>query len=254
VTKCADIISFIEKVAQPELAEKWDNTGLLIGSGKEDVKRVLLSLDVTTASVQEAIDKNVDLLLTHHPVIFTSINRLNPDEPTGRLIYSLVKSGISVYAAHTNMDFAETGVNAQLADKLGIRDTAVMGEGPGRFGKTDKEYNMDEFTIMVKSSLDTKYVRVIGKAANVIHSAAVFGGSFDGDLEAFRKTGADVLVTGDVKYHTAIYARESGLCIIDAGHFATEAVILPALKASLNDAFPGVEIICFQQEDPFIIT
>lgn len=252
--KCADIISFIEKAAQPELAEEWDNTGLLIGSGKENVKRILLSLDVTTASVQKAIEKNADLILTHHPVIFTSINRLNPDETIGRLIYLLVKNGISVYTAHTNMDNAETGVNTQLADKLGIRNTAVMGDGPGRFGETDKAYVMDEFTCMVKSSLNTKYVRVIGKAADAIHSAAVFGGCFDGDLEAFRKTGADVLVTGDVKYHTALYALESGLCIIDAGHFATEAVILPVLKASLNDAFPGVETICFQQEDPFIIT
>ncbi|MGI6669387.1 MAG: Nif3-like dinuclear metal center hexameric protein [Acetivibrionales bacterium] len=252
--KCIDIISFIEEVAQPELAEKWDNTGLLIGSGKENIKRILLSLDVTSAAVKLAADKKVDLILTHHPVIFTSINRLNPDEAVGRLIYSLVKSGISVYTAHTNMDHAETGVNAQLALRLGIRNAAVMGNGPGRYGETDKVYNLDEFASMVKSSLNTRYVRVVGKVSDVIRSAAVFSGAFDGDLDAFRKTGADVLVTGDVKYHTALYARESGLCIIDAGHFATEAVVLPALKDMLNNAFPDVEIICFQQEDPFIIT
>lgn len=254
MTKLRDIISFIEEYAHPELAEKWDNTGLLLGSGKENVKRMLLSLDVTAASVQEAIDKKADLIITHHPVIFTSINRLNPDEPIGRLIYSLVKNGISVYTAHTNMDYAETGVNTQLAIKLGIHNTAVMGNGPGRFGETCKPYGMDDFTCMVKSSLNIKYVRVVGRAADSIHSAAVFSGCFDGDLEAFMKTGADVLITGDLKYHTALNARESGLCIIDAGHFATEAVVLPALKASLNNTFHGVEIICFQQEDPFIIT
>ncbi|MGE5615137.1 MAG: Nif3-like dinuclear metal center hexameric protein [Bacillota bacterium] len=252
--KCKDIISYIEETARPELAEKWDNTGLLIGSGNEDVERILLSLDVTQASVQEAIEKNVDLILTHHPVIFKSINRLNPDEATGRLIYSLVKSGISVYTAHTNMDYAEAGVNTQLADRLGLKNTAVMGNGPGRFGETDKEYSLDEFASMVKKRLNTKHVRVVGKPAADIRSAAVFSGSFDDDLEAFKKTGADVLVTGDVKYHTALYARESGLCIIDAGHFATEAVILPFFKDMIKDVFPDVEVICFRDEDPFIIT
>ena len=249
---CQEIMGFIEQGAPCELAEEWDNVGLLVGNRAGKVERIMLCLDITAASIEEAVKKNVDLIVTHHPVIFKSLNRLIEGEAKGRNLYSLIRNGINVYTAHTNLDYAVSGVNTRLAEALGLKEIAGYGKGPGKTGVLDSKMKLHDFIKKVKDDLNVPFVRIAGKADAGVQKAAVFCGSFDDDLEAVMQTQADVLVTGDLKYHTALDAREAGLCIIDAGHFNTERIVLPALMTALKENFPGIEVFCFQkEEDPF---
>jgi dinuclear metal center YbgI/SA1388 family protein len=249
---CSQVISFFEQLAPQELTQSWDNTGLLVGSRQGAVNRILVCLDVTNASVNEAIAKKADLIVTHHPVIFKELKRLNEDDMKGKLLYSLIKNDISVYSAHTNLDYAISGVNTQLALALGINDAEVMGEGPGKCGVLKQEVKLDDFLLCVKQSLNAPFLKVIGHVDSLVRKVAVFSGSFDDDLETVIESGADVLVTGDLKYHTALDALENGLCIVDAGHFSTERVVLPFIRDKLAESFKDVEVLLFEEEkDPF---
>jgi dinuclear metal center YbgI/SA1388 family protein len=255
MTSCGEIIRFMEKTAPVELAEEWDNVGLLVGTRDSFIKKIMLCLDITTASVREAVIKKVDMIITHHPVIFKDLKSLTEDGTKGRLLYELVRNNISVYSAHTNLDFAEAGVNDRLAEVLGLGGLETLGKGPGKTGFLPDKKNLNDYIEMVKAALNVPFVRVAGKTGDTgktVNKAAVFSGSFDDDLEALKNSEVDVLVTGDLKYHTALDAVEAGLCIIDAGHFNTEKIILPFLAVSLTSNFPGVEVFCFdKEEDPF---
>lgn len=252
MTACSEIIRFMEKTAPAELAEEWDNVGLLVGTRECFVKKIMVCLDITTASVNEAVLKKADMIITHHPVIFKGLKRLTKDDSKGRQLCELVRNNISVYSAHTNLDFAESGVNDRLAESLGLRGLEILGKGPGKTGFLPDVKNFNDFIKMVKDALNVPFTRVTGMTGKAVHKVAVFSGSFDDDLEALINSEADVLVTGDLKYHTALDAVEAGLCIVDAGHFNTEKIVLPFLAASLASNFPGVEVFCFdQEEDPF---
>lgn len=252
MAKCADIISFMEGLAPNELAESWDNTGLLVGNSEGNINKILLCLDVTMASIDEAIAQKADLIITHHPVIFNELKRLNEQDLKGKQLYKLIRNGLSVYSAHTNLDYADPGVNSCLADAVGIRNAVMMGKGPGKCGMLEKKMSLDEFIGHVKGSLKTPFLRVVGHAPSEIRKAAVFSGSFDDDLKSVIESGAEALVTGDLKYHTALDACEAGLCILDAGHFSTEKVVLPYLARRLGEQYPDVEILlCQDENDPF---
>lgn len=251
--KCKDIMSFMEKIAPRELAEEWDNVGLLLGNRDNEVKKILLCMDVTAASAKYAVNNGADLIISHHPFIFKKLGRLVENDAKGNVIYALIRNNISVFAAHTNLDFAEAGVNDCLAAALGIVNAEIYGNGPGKIGVLQNEMKLTDFIDKVKSALDTKKLRVIGNTERGIKKAAVFSGSFDGDLDAVKNTNADVLVTGDIKYHTALDACAEDMCIIDAGHFNTEKIVLPSLAKRIGENFPGIEIMLFtDEEDPFI--
>jgi dinuclear metal center YbgI/SA1388 family protein len=252
MVKCTDIILFMERLAPGELAEKWDNTGLLVGNREAEIKKIMLCLDVTMVSIEEAIKQKADLIISHHPVIFDELKQLSEQDFKGKQLYKLIQNGLSVYSAHTNLDYADPGVNTCLANAIGIHDAVMMGKGPGMCGMLGEKKSLDEFISHVKSSLQAPFLRVIGHAPSGVWKAAVFSGSFDGDLKAVLECGADVLVTGDLKYHTALDALEAGLCIIDAGHFSTEKVVLPYLAGRLGEEYPDVEVfICKEENDPF---
>ena len=253
MVKCQDIIDYIEELAPVELAEEWDNIGLLLGGRQRSVSRILVSLDVTSEVLAFAVNKGVDLIVTHHPVIFGKINRICDDDIKGRQLYTAISNGISVLSAHTNLDYADNGVNEQLAAVLGLSELVKLGRGPGRLGVLSKRMCLEDFVSYIKTKLEVPFVRVVGSAASGICKVGVFSGSFDNDLDTLLESDVDAIVTGDLKYHTALDARQAGLCLVDAGHFATERVILPYLTAGLTERFPEIEVIHFKQEaDPFI--
>lgn len=249
---CRDIMTFVEQIAPCELAEEWDNVGLLVGSREAGVEKIMLCLDITAVALEEALVNKVDMIVTHHPVIFKGVKRLIESEAKGNILYTLIRNGMNVYTAHTNLDFAVAGVNTHLAAILGLKGLESLGEGPGKTGILDNKVSLDDFIKMVKSGLQVPFVRTVGKADCGVQKVAVYCGSFDDDLEAVMQTNADVLVTGDLKYHTALDACEAGLCIIDAGHFNTEKIVLPVLATALKDNFPGIDVFCCRkEEDPF---
>ena len=260
---CGNIADFMEEIAPQRLAEDWDNVGLLAGSMAREVRRVMLCLDVTPEVVEEAVEKKAELIVSHHPVIFKGIRRILEDEPRGRLLGRLLKHGICVYSAHTNLDVAEGGVNDVLAMRLGLKsiinfkdyglpDKTGYQHGLGKVGCLEEKLQLADFAKKVKSALEVEYVRVIGNMAESVQKVAVFCGSFDDDLESLRRHGADVLVTGDVKYHTAVDALQMGKCVIDAGHFNSEKPVLLVLAEQLSKRFDGLEVFCSRLEkDPF---
>lgn len=251
--KCRDVMEYIEQLAPAELAEEWDNTGLLLGGSDRIVSRIMVCLDVTAEALEAAVNKKVDLIVTHHPVIFRGIKKISEDDVKGKQLFYAVSNGISVISAHTNLDYADNGVNVKLAETLGLENTALLGKGPGRTGLLKEKMSFDDFIAYVKERLEVPFVRTVGNTVSGIGKVAVFCGSFNDDLKALLESGADAVVTGDLKYHTALDAREAGLCLIDAGHFSTERVILPYLAAVLAERFPETEVIRFSQEkDPFI--
>lgn len=229
-----DIVELLEEMAPPSLAEDWDNVGLMLGRTSAPVRRVLLALDMTAETVQQAIDYKADLLVTHHPAIFKKLGRITDGDWQQELLLRLAEHGIAVYSAHTNLDCVSSGVNDALVQRLGITNEDVLdaGNGLGRIGEVPAQ-SLTEFAEHVKKALRCDYV-TLGDAGKRVQRVAVCGGAGSDLIALALKLGADTLVTGDVKYHEAQKAVFSGLNIIDAGHQPTEWPILDKLADRLS--------------------
>ena len=233
------IIDKIESWAPTIWAEAWDNVGLLIGDTSQEIKKVLVALDATDDVINEAIDGNYNCIIAHHPLIFTPIKHITSKDATGQKIIKLIKHGICLYAAHTNLDVAPDGVNDVLAEKLGIKNVTPMipsalnpAIGAGRVGLLENETALAELTKHVKNALNLKDLRYTGDLNKKIKKVAICGGSgmsyWQGAIDC------DVYITGDVKYSDALKALESGLSIIDITHYSGEAIIIEAIVNRLR--------------------
>lgn len=344
--KCQTIINHLEKLAPKRWAESWDNVGLLVGDPKQQIKRILVALDTTLNIIDEAVEKNVDMIVAHHPIIFKPLKSIRKDQVQGEILYKVIQNNISVYCAHTNLDTAVGGLNDLLAEKIGLEQVEVLdptiydtykkivifvpkgheevvlqamakagagwignysecsfmvegtgtfrpqqgtqpyigtqgvlekaeeirleticlesqikrvvnamlkvhpyeevaydiipielggvGYGIGRIGKLDKELTLKEYASQVKQSLNVESLRIVGDLNKSIKKVALCSGSGASYIQKAYYKGADVLVTGDVKYHDAQEAEHLGMALIDAGHFGTEYIVTPLLKAYLE--------------------
>lgn len=362
---CGKIAAAIETLAPLEMAEEWDNVGLLVGSPDQEVKKSLLAIDVTSAIIDEAVEIGAGMIISHHPFLFHAMKNIRIDTSTGALLTKLLKQDISVYSAHTNLDEASGGVNDALAMVLQLRDvsplrpmrqllnkivtyvpaghvdavwkamseagagnigkysqcgfrmtgtgTFLPGEtarpyigeahkvstveevrietvspaalsggivdalidahpyeevaydvyplknewtngGLGRVGDLVQPLTLLDFSAQVKTGLGLQGVRFVGPSDTLVKRIAVCGGAGMDMANAARLSGAQVLVTGDIRYHDAQDALASGLCLIDAGHFGTEFPVLKQLReylraCSTSDGWDCVFDISTQQGD-----
>lgn len=345
--KVKDVISIMEAHFPLRLAEEWDNSGLQIGDLEQNVQKVGLALDPSPHIIGQAGQAGIELLITHHPFLFNPVKRIDFASPTGKLIKTLVESGITLYSAHTNLDIADQGLNTFLANKLDLREIQplsssrresliklvvyvpvtheeqvrlainragaghtgsyrdcsfrVQGTGtfrplkgthpfigrldelqeveefrletilprnilppvlqamiqahpyeevaydlyplanpgpdltPGRGGILGDTMSLEDLAILVKSRLKLDSVKVVGDLRRLVKRVAVITGSGASFIEEVRNQGFEVLITGDVKYHEACAARDSGLSIIDAGHQGTEEIVVELLDSLLRD-------------------
>jgi len=251
MTTVGDILKFVETLAPRSMKMDWDNVGLLCGSKRQTVTKVLIALDPFEGVCREAAKIGAELIVTHHPLIFRPLNSITDETSIGRSIQLLCRSGISAINAHTNLDCAPGGVNDVLARKLGLEDIRVItpsgtdSEGREwgllRCGSVE-EQGLDAFLPHVKQALDCKGLRYVN-GGKPVRKVAVGGGSCaDGMLEALE-AGCDTFVTADVKYNQFWDAHDLGLNLIDAGHFATEDPVTEYLKEQLSAAFPEVEFL-----------
>lgn len=248
--KLNDFISVMEKIAPVALAMKEDNVGLLIGPDHEEISSVLVALDCTADTAHEAVELGADLLLTHHPVFFNGVRRFLPDDPETAGPYLLARHGIGHFAAHTNLDTAQGGVNDALAATLGLLDAEPMGvEGMGRVGMLKVPMALDAFAAMVAKKLGTA-VRICGAGEKTVARVAVVGGSGGGDIPDAVLSEVDVYVTGECKHHQALSAKALGICVIEAGHYETEHVVLLPLIKRLQELAPGVQYNLTRREKP----
>ena len=262
---CQLIMNALERIAPRRLAEDWDNPGLLVGSYAQQVGRILVALDVDDRVVEEATARKADLIVAHHPAIFRGIKQLRTDLPLGNRLAALLTHGIAVAAAHTNLDVARGGVNDVLAERLGLEKLSAfvitqqedgVTESLGRIGSLPAPMNIEDFARAVKERLHVSHVRLAAAAARPVRRVAVCGGAGAEFIEDAVRRGADVYVTGDVKYHDAQRAVEQGMHVIDAGHFGTESPILPVLaerlRAELASEHGDIEIfVTNTQRDVF---
>lgn len=366
--KCMDVIRIMDKMFPERYAQSWDNVGLMVGDPAIEVHKVLLALDMSDAVVEEAVRIGAEMIITHHPLLFHALKRVDTSCGIGKIIANLNKNDIALYSAHTNMDVAEGGVNHALAEALGLKNKRVLDkvysqeyaklvvfvpigyerpvldaitdmgagwignyshctfrtEGLGTFKPLEKAhpfigrpgnieevrevrietivrrqqldavisamlqahpyeevaydvYPLDneietvglgiigsvheamplsEYVSYVKERLNVPVVKVVGRIDKIIRAVAVCGGSGKDLVDKAISAQADVFITGDIGYHDALKIKESGLALIDAGHYSTEHLIIPRLASSLQEALEALQynievVISKEDSDPF---
>lgn len=257
----AEITRIIAEVAPPVTAAAWDNVGLQVGDAEAPVDTVLVTLDVTGAVVDEAIRAGAQLIVSHHPLVFSPLTSVLTDDITGGLVIRLVSGGVALYAAHTNLDAAaEVGTTAVLARMLEVRDTRPLvvedGVGLGAIGELADASSLEQFVALVDAQLRPGRLTVVGERAGSVRTVALMPGAGSDAVRPAAQAGADVLVCGDLKHHDALDALALGLVVVDAGHYATEWPVVDAIVDLLEEQCGGVANIISSRvvTDPFCAT
>lgn len=253
--KVYEVAELIEKSAPKNLAYEWDNVGLLVGDKNKEINKVFVTLDTNLATVCEAIEAGADMIISHHPIFFNPLKKIEYGTPQGDLVKLLIENNLPLYAAHTNMDVASGGINDKLAEIFQLSNVKILEPkednplvGLGRYGKGKREVTFASFVEITKMLLRTP-VRYAGDSERIIKNIAVAGGACADLAPLAKAAGCDVLITSDVKYHEMIDAHEIGICMIDAGHYPTEICVIDIFKNLLKDT--GLEIIKSENKDIF---
>ena len=255
---CKEIVQVIEAAYPREAALDFDNVGLLAGRTEKEVERVYIALDATDAVIDRAIEAGADMLITHHPLIFSPLKKVTDEDFVSRRVVKLIQNDISYYAMHTNYDVLGM---AELAEKiLGIRDSEVLDitmekdgkpEGIGRIGELEKPMTLEECCVYVKHKLNLGSLKVFGDMQAEVSRLAISPGSGKTAIAAAIAKGADVLVTGDIGHHDGLDAVEQGLAVIDAGHYGTEYIFINDMRRFLEDKLPVLDVITTPVIHPF---
>lgn len=255
---CKEIMQVIEATYPRDAALDFDNVGLLAGRAEKEVNRVYIALDVTDAVIDCAVRSGADMLITHHPLIFSPLKKVTDEDFISRRVVKLIQNDISYYAMHTNYDVLGM---AELSEKiLGIHDTEVLDitmekdgkpEGIGRVGMLDKPMTLEECCVYVKHRLNLGSLKVFGDMQTEVSRLAVSPGSGKTAVRAALAKGADVLVTGDIGHHEGLDAVEQGLSVIDAGHYGTEYIFIDDMKRFLGEKLPVLEVTTTPVIHPF---
>ena len=253
--KCSEVIEILGKLAPESCACDWDNPGLLAGRSDKEVKKIYIALDATDQVVDAAIKAGADMLLTHHPLIFKAIKKVNDQNFITRRLVKLIQADISYYAMHTNYDTRGMDLTARL---LNLQECTVLeevkdGEGIGRVGVLPEEMTLRECAELVKRAYDIPNVKIFGNLDQKVHLAALCPGAGKSTMHNALQFGCDVYITGDIDHHTGIDAVDQGLCIIDAGHYGMEHVFMEDVKAYLEKVLTGVHMDCVPVKHPFAV-
>ena len=233
-----EITDIIEQYAPPHLASSYDNVGLMLGDKNAEVRTVLLALDVDLEVAMEAKALGAELIISHHPLIFHPLKSITAESPLGKCLLFLAENKIAVYAAHTNLDSATGGLNDLAAQFLSLEKTEPLdadeNAGIGRIGVLPHRYALDALADEIKRIYRLPYIRYIGNASDTVSKVALCTGS-GGDLISLAKEkGADVYITGDIKYNVARDAAAMKLNIIELGHYESEYIAVDLLEKIIS--------------------
>lgn len=256
--KIKDFINVIEKAAPNNLKESYDNVGLMIGDRNEEIKGILVALDVTLEVIEEAKEKDVNLILTHHPILYLKPSTITMDTLQGEKIIRLIRENINVYASHTNLDVVEGGLTDNALELLGFPKGEIMDTNPvnpsagvGRIVELGEELTLKEVCRLVRSKLSIPYMRVAGDPYKKVKTIAVLNGSGEDLMEKAYNMGADLFITGDTTYHYVSNYKEMGMAVVDIGHFSFEWPLFKSvaikLEQSLKEAY-GEDIKIYYSE------
>jgi dinuclear metal center YbgI/SA1388 family protein len=289
MTTLAQIAQFLDRFAPPELAEAWDNVGLLLGDSGQTVRRLMTCLTITPTSAAEAVEERADLILTHHPLPFRELKRITTHTPQGRLLLTLLSNRVAVYSPHTAFDSAAQGINQRLAEGLGLREImplrphagstdsgrserppgaaqasgwqpddgptgwAAIGPavGGGRFGKLPRPISLAALARRVKRFLNIPRLQGVGDWEQAVQVIGVACGSGGEFLAPAVGRGCQCLVTGETRFHTCLEAEAQGLALLLVGHYASERFGAEFLAEVVAQEFAGLTVWASRREcDP----
>ena len=257
-----EVVTFLREFAPPELAEDWDNVGLLIGDQADEIQSALTCLTLSPNVADEAISRGVQLIVTHHPVLFRPIQRLTAETSEGRMLLSLIRAGISVYSPHTSYDSAADGINAQLARLFDLRDiqplrpkpalaTETQLAGSGRFGTLPNTTSLCKLIDRIKPALRVSTVQFVGNLDRPIMKLGIACGAAAEFLRDAAQHGCEALLTGEARFHSSLEAQAANIALILPGHFATERPAMEQLANVLRSRFDELVVQASQNEyDP----
>lgn len=258
--RCEEVIRRLEELSPVFYAESWDNPGLLAGRYDKEIKKIYIALDATTEVVEDAKRCGADMLLTHHPLIFKGIKKVNSEDFIGRRILALLQADICYYAMHTNFDVR--GMADAAAERLALSQGRVldityekdgMTEGIGRIGDLEQPMSLDACAQFVKQAFGIEWVKVFGGADRQVQTVAVCPGSGKSVIGAALSGKSDVLITGDIDHHDGIDALERGMAVIDAGHFGLEQIFVPYMAEYIKKQTEQIEVVTQTLKSPFRI-
>ncbi len=243
--KIKDILAVLENIAPPHLQESYDNAGLIVGDPETPLSGVLFCLDSTEAVVEEALRKNCNLVVAHHPIVFRGLKRFNGSNYVERTVMSALRHGVALYAIHTNLDNVyHHGVNAKIAERLGLSNTRILTPKPGSadtgaglLGELSEPMPEIDFLRHVQTAMQTACVRHTALRGRPVTRVAVCGGAGSFLLPDALRAGADVFVSADFKYHE-FFDAENRLVIADIGHFESEQFTIELLYELIREKFP----------------
>ena len=239
--KVKDIIKVIEEFAPLSIQEDWDNCGLCVGSPEAEVSSVILALDCTPSLVDEAVRCGADMIVTHHPLIFSGLKKISPEDQVGLAVIKAVRAGISVYAAHTSADKVIRGVSGAMAARLGLENVRILsdegeGTGLGVVGDLPVPLTADQALALVKEWFSLPVVKASRPVEGMISRVAMCGGSGGSLIGEALRSGAQLYISGDISYHN--YFTPEGFMIMDIGHYESEIDIVDILFALITKKFP----------------
>lgn len=249
---CRDIIEIIEKRYPVSCALDWDNVGLLVGNPESEVRHIFVALDATEEVIEAAANVHADMLVTHHPLIFSGLRQVRYDEFTGKRVIRLIEEGIAYYAMHTNYDVM--GMAELSGQVMGFTDSQVLEvtcpegvsdgkpQGIGRVAELKESVSLAECCRQVKERFHLEYVKVFGNLQAPVARIAISPGSGKSMVGAALHAGADVLITGDIDHHTGIDAVAQGLAIIDGGHYGIEQIFIRDMADFFKKNIPGIAV------------
>lgn len=244
MTTVKNIYDYIHSVAPFDTMEEWDNSGFLIGDFRKEVKKAVVTLDVTKQVCAYAKAMEADLIISHHPIIFGGVKDIKKDTA----LYTVIRHDIAVISAHTNFDKAKNGINDNLCKLLGLKDIKFIDGSFIACGTLDSEMSIDDFAQFVSDTLDVSGLRYTD-TEKPVKTVAVGGGACEEYAELALQH-ADCFVTGDMKYHQMLAFAEQEAAVISAGHFETEAMAFKTIMLQLEKIFSDVEFYWGNQQNP----
>ena len=266
MTKIKDICGFLDSFAPTCLAEDWDNVGLLTGDPEAMANRIMTCLTITPESAAEAISRNSNLIVSHHPLPFRPLKRLTTETVPSRLLWDLIRAGVSIYSPHTGFDSATEGINQSLSERIGMTRIVPLipnaedpaSPGTGRLGVLPSSQSVEEFVTQIKSHFSLDGIHIVGKLSDPVHRIAVACGSGGSFLSKAIHAQCDTFVTGEATFHTCLEAKANNISLILLGHYASERFAVEDLAIRLQQEFeasenPDFEVWASQEEsDPLV--
>lgn len=256
---CQEIIDILQEQSKESYACGWDNVGLLVGDAKKEIHTIYIALDAEDTAIEEAVREGADLLLTHHPMIFHGLKKINTEDFIGRRVIRLIRNDISCYAMHTNFDVK--GMAELSAERMELEECSVLQmtcededgiQGIGRIGRLKEPMSLGACAEKVKEAFDVSKVKVFGDLQKQVVCAAICPGSGKSVIPSAIAAGASVLITGDIDHHEGIDAAAQGLAIIDAGHYGVEKLFIPYMQQYLSKRLPGIRVVVQPPKEPFV--